>query len=86
MADFLTEKAIEDYLTSETRDVALPNGRTEVVTATKLFWTQLDLLIEARITTLDDLIRLTHLDKRDTSRDFATSFQSVVAYVDRHAG
>ena len=85
MRDFLTEKETEAYLIYETRDIPLGNGHTEVVTASNLFWTRLDLILDANITNMDELIRLTRLNMQGTGYSFSQAFQSVVTCVDQRA-
>ncbi len=86
MTDFLTEKQTEDLLKPETNTITLPNGKTETIRATKLFWIRLDLLIKANIITMKRLIELTHINQQDMGYGFDDAFLSVVAYVDQRAG
>ena len=83
MKPFLTEKQTEDLLLSETRVLELPDGRAAVVTANRLFWYSVDLMIEANITTMDDLYRFTHMDMSAQNRSFTDSFKTIVTYIDK---
>ena len=82
MKPFFTEKQTEEFLLSETRTLELPGGRIEVITANRLFWYSLDLMIEAYITTLDDLYRYTYMDMSAQNTSFADSFKAIVVYID----
>lgn len=82
MIDFLTERQIEDLLTSETRCLTVPDGSTQVVTADKLFWIRHDLLIEAYITTADTLYELTYMNMSSKGYCFSDAFKSIVSYID----
>ena len=84
MIDFMTEKEIEDLLVSETRTLTPPDGKKQVVTADRLFWTRLDLLLEANITTMDNLYRYTSMSMTECKYAFPDAFKSIVSYVDNH--
>ena len=52
MINFMTEREMEDLLVSERRELVSSGGDRQVVTADRLFWLRLDLLLQAFITTL----------------------------------
>ena len=74
MIDFMTEREIEDLLLSERRELVSTDGDRQIITADRLFWLRFDLLLQAFITTLDDM------SAQNTS--FADSFKAVVIYID----
>ncbi len=82
MIDFLTERQIEELLTADTRELVLPDGSTQVVTADKLFWIRHDLLIEAYISSAENLYELTYINMSGKGYCFSDAFKSVVAYID----
>ncbi len=82
MIDFMTEKQIENLLTAETRELVLPDGKKQIVTADRLFWIRHDLLIRAFITTSERLFELTAMNMAGKGYSFADAFKSVVTYID----
>lgn len=82
MINFMTEREIEDLLISERRELVSADGDRQIITADRLFWLRLDLLLQAFITTLDDLYRYTYMDMSDQNTSFADSFKAVVIYID----
>ncbi|WP_340148999.1 hypothetical protein [uncultured Sneathiella sp.] len=78
----MTEREMEDLLVSERRELVSSGGDRQVVTADRLFWLRLDLLLQAFITTLDDVYRYTYMDMAAQNTSFADSFKAVVVYID----
>jgi hypothetical protein len=82
MINFMTEREIEDLLVSERRELISSSGDRQIVTADRLFWLRFDLLLQAFITTIDDLYRYTYMDMTVQNTSFADSFKAVVVYID----
>ncbi|WP_339715394.1 hypothetical protein [uncultured Sneathiella sp.] len=78
----MTEREIEDLLLSERRELVSTDGDRQIITADRLFWLRFDLLLQAFITTLDDLYRYTYMDMSAQNTSFADSFKAVVIYID----
>ncbi|WP_146445429.1 hypothetical protein [Botrimarina colliarenosi] len=79
--DTLNEQEIETLLLREARQVPLPTGGFNEVTATRHHWLAVEELVRDYGWSLESLGRLVFEDQRATGADFHACFCRVVAYV-----
>lgn len=79
---FITEKASEDLLVFETRDITMPDGSTRPFTGMKLMWKSYDFIVhEYRQFKPQEVTALTALMSKEMKLPFDRCFPSLVAYV-----
>ncbi len=79
----MTERETEALLVRQTRDLALPCGRKEVVTHSAHVWQLFDLIQESGFYTHDELMQLSRDNMAGTGYSFTDAFVSVVTYIHR---
>ncbi len=79
---FYTEKQIEDWLESETREVTLPNGTTRAVSVIRLAWSKADSLVSLDGYTMRELAGYAAEEEALQRISLNQAFVCVVAYLD----
>jgi hypothetical protein len=84
MAFFITEKAAEELLELETRDIPMPDGTARPFIGFKLMWKSYDFLIICGKYTGKRLVDLAIRNSEEMGYSFEESFPAVLSYVHRH--
>lgn len=74
MAPFWTDAPIEDWPTTETRLIEIPDGTQRPVTATWLVWEYYDWITRTEVVTPERLVTLAIRDAEEMNRAFEESF------------
>lgn len=77
MAPFWTDTPIEDWPTTETRLIEMPDGEQRPVTANWLVWEYYDWMIRTRRITAERIVALAMQDDYKPPRTFEESFSAV---------
>ena len=81
MPDFMTETEIESYLVMETRDLPLPEGGKQSVTAMRSLWASLESVLAMSSFTLDEIVGLTRMSIQEKGYSFQEAFEAVVSFM-----
>ena len=81
--NFLTEKQTEYWLTSETRDILMPDGTREPYTDFKMFWGAFDFVLEETEYDEVSLASLAEGHMIDSGKPFKEAFMEIVVYIDK---
>lgn len=84
MGTFWTEKEIEEWVTSETRILILPDGIKRPFTGYKLMWSIHDDLVWLGGYSPKQLIGWAVQETELSGVSFEKTFPAIIAYVDKH--
>lgn len=79
---FHTEKQIEDWLESQTRDLVMPDGTTRPHTAFKLVWHTMDSLVEVSGYSPLELVEYALEEAHLQKMSFDEAFTGVLSWLD----
>lgn len=83
MAFFITEKATEEWLEQEVRDILMPDGVCRPVRAFRLLWAARDFLDEFTDITEEEIAEIAQMYAEEIGKPYQEAYFDTVGHLDR---